>query len=148
MCMKTPRIPWNSIQSLFLSKAPLLSKSLLALGLMASFATAATAQEEHIPFYLRDDATECCILARAPTGATMCACAYPGEIRPYSGFGLLVCLAEINGEVQSGFLPDTYHAPYHSPVDWESVESCSSGWRRRKSQPYRNKFTPQYDLPA
>jgi hypothetical protein len=146
--METSRTPTNSTQGAFLSKVTLLSTTLLALGLLASFATTATAQEEHIPFYLRDDASECCVFAQAPTGATMCACAYPGEIRSYPGFGLLACLAEINGELSSGFEPDVYHHPYNRPTVWASVATCSPGYRGRPIEPYRNKATPHYDLPA
>ena len=146
--METLPMQNNSMSGVFLSKVTLLSNTLRALGFMASFATIATAQEEHLPFHLNDDAKECCVFAQAPTGATMCECAYPGEIRSYPGFGLLVCLAEINGELSSGFEPDIYHHPYNQPAAWRSVETCSTGYRRRPVEPYRNKATPHYDLPA
>jgi hypothetical protein len=119
--------------------------TLLATALLAS---SATAQEQPNPFQLNDNAKECCVFAQAPTGATMCECAYPGEIRSYPGFGLLVCLAEIDGQISSGFEPDFYHHPYNRPTAWTAVETCSTGYRRRLVEPYRNKAMPNHDLPA
>jgi hypothetical protein len=126
----------------------MLARLLLTSVLTALVASSATAQEQPIPFHLNDDAKECCVFAQAPTGATMCECAYPGEIRSYPGFGLLVCLAELDGQLSSGFEPDVYHHPYNRPTAWTAVETCSTGYRRRPVEPYRNKATPRYDLPA